>query len=90
VLGPMDIEAFVKLPMYFVHAETDRTCKVASTYAYSEARKRLGATSDKVLIYSDEDLVSWGVSPFLAHFSWVPLLDDYSEGSPLQWMIAQF
>ena len=90
VLGPMDTDAFVKLPMYFVHAETDRTCKVASTYAYSEARKRLGATSDKVLIYSDEDLVSWGVSPFLAHFSWVPLLDDYSEGSPLQWMIAQF
>ena len=90
VLGPMNTEAFVKLPMYFVHAETDRTCKVASTYAYSEARKRLGATSDIVLIYSDEDLVSWGVSPFLAHFSWVPLLDDYSEGSPLQWMIAQF
>ena len=90
VLGPMDIEAFVKLPMYFVHAATDRTCKVASTYAYSEARKRLGATQDKVLIYSDEDLVSWGVSPMMAHFSWVPLLDDYSEGSPMQWMISQF
>jgi predicted peptidase len=89
-LSPMDIEAFVKLPMYFVHAETDRTCKVASTYAYSEARKRLGAQDDKVLIYSDEDLVKWGVSPMMAHFSWVPLLDDYSEGSPMQWMIAQF
>lgn len=90
VLGPMDIEAFVNLPMYFVHAATDRTCKVASTYAYSEARKRLGATQDKVLIYSDEDLVSWGVAPMMAHFSWVPLLDDYSEGSPMSWMIAQF
>jgi predicted peptidase len=89
-LSPMDIEAFVKLPMYFVHAETDRTCKVASTYAYSEARKRLGAQDDKVLIYSDEDLVKWGVSPMMAHFSWVPLLDDYSEGSPMSWMIAQF
>jgi predicted peptidase len=90
VLEPMDVEAFVKLPMYFVHAATDRTCKVASTYAYSEARKRLGAQDDKVLIYSDEDLVKWGVSPFMAHFSWVPLLDDYSEGSPMSWMIAQF
>ena len=89
-LSPMDIEAFVKLPMYFVHAATDRTCKVASTYAYSEARKRLGAQDDKVLIYSDEDLVKWGVSPMMAHFSWVPLLDDYSEGSPMNWMIAQF
>ena len=87
--GPMDVEAFVKLPMYFVHASSDNTCKVASTYAYSEARKRLGATQDKVLIYSDEDLVSWGVSPMMAHFSWVPLLDDYSEGSPMGWLVSQ-
>ena len=90
VLGPMDVQAFVELPMYFVHAATDNTCKVASTYAYSEARKRLGATQDKILIYSDEDLVSWGVAPMMAHFSWVPLLDDYSEGSPMDWMIKQF
>ena len=89
VWGPMDVQAFVKLPMYFVHAATDNTCKVASTYAYSEARKRLGSTQDKVLIYSDEDLVSWGVAPMMAHFSWVPLLDDYSEGSPMDWMISQ-
>ena len=89
-LAPMDIDAFVKLPMYFVHAETDRTCKVASTYAYTEARKRLGATDDKMLIYSDEDLVRWGVAPMLAHFSWVPLLDDFSEGSPMDWMVKQF
>ena len=89
-LAPMDIDAFVKLPMFFVHAETDRTCKVASTYAYTEARKRLGATDDKMLIYSDEDLVRWGVAPMMAHFSWVPLLDDYAEGSPMDWMVKQF
>ena len=88
VLSPMDVQAFVNLPMFFVHAATDNTCKVASTYAYSEARKRLGATQDKVLIYSDEDLVSWGVSPMMAHFSWVPLLDDYSQDSPMNWMLA--
>ena len=89
VLSPMDIDAFVKLPMFFVHAETDRTCKVASTYAYTEARQRLGARDDKMLIYSDKDLVRWGVSPMLAHFSWVPLLDDYSEGSPMDWLVKQ-
>ena len=89
VLSSMDIDAFVKLPMYFVHAETDRTCKVASTYAYTEARKRLGAQDDKMLIYSDEDLVHWGVHPMLAHFSWVPLLDDYAEGSPMDWLVKQ-
>ena len=88
-LAPMDIDAFVKLPMYFVHAETDRTCKVASTYAYTEARRRLGAADDMMLIYSDEDLVRWGVAPMLAHFSWVPLLDDYSDGSPMDWLVKQ-
>ena len=88
-LSPMDINAFVKLPMFFVHAETDRTCKVASTYAYTEARKRLGAQNDKMLIYSDEDLVRWGVAPMMAHFSWVPLLDDYSDGSPMDWLVKQ-
>ena len=88
-LAPMDIDAFVKLPMYFVHAETDRTCKVASTYAYTEARRRLGAQDDQTLIYSDEDLVRWGVAPMLAHFSWVPLLDDYAEGSPMDWLVKQ-
>jgi predicted peptidase len=90
VLSPMDVQAFVNLPMYFVHAAMDNTCKVASTFAYSEARMRLGATRDKVLIYSNEDMIKWGVSPMMAHFSWVPLLDDYSEGSPMQWMISQF
>lgn len=50
----------------------------------------LGAKEDLLLIYSDEDLVRWGVAPMLAHFSWVPLLDDYAEGSPLSWMISQF
>ena len=89
VLSPMDADAFANLPMYFVHAESDRTCKVASTYAYIEARKRLGATKDKMLIYSDEDLVRWGVSPLMAHFSWVPLLDDYSAGSPMAWLVSQ-
>ena len=88
-LAPMDIDAFTKLPMFFVHAETDRTCKVASTYAYTEARKRLGATDDKMLIYSDEDLVHWGVAPAMAHFSWVPLLDDYAPGSPMDWLVKQ-
>ena len=90
VLSPMNIEAFVNLPMYFVHSETDRTCKVASTYAYTEARKRLGATQDKMRILSDDDLIHWGVAPMMAHFSWVPLLDDYSEGAPMDWLVKQF
>ena len=89
-LGKMDIEAFVNLPMFFVHAASDRTCKVASTYAYTEARKRLGATQDQMVIYSDEDLARWNVPAMLAHFSWVPLLNDYSEGAPMNWLVKQF
>ena len=86
----MDTEAFVKLPMHFVHASSDQTCKIASSYSYIEARKRLGATQDRLRVYSDEDMAEYGLPVMLAHFSWVPLLDDYSEGSVMRWMIDQF
>ena len=88
-LADMDTDAFVKLPMFFVHAASDRTCKVASTYSYFEARKRLGAKDDQMKIYSDEEMAAYGIPVMIAHFSWVPLLDDYSEGSPMRWMLAQ-
>ncbi len=87
---PMDTEAFVGLPMHFVHASSDQTCKIASSHAYIEARKRLGATQDRLRVYSDEDMAAYGLPVMLAHFSWVPLLDDYSEGSVMRWMIDQF
>ena len=87
---PMDTEAFVKLPMHFVHASSDQTCKIASSYSYIEARKRLGATQDRLRVYSDEDMAAYGLPVMLAHFSWVPLLDDYTEGSVMRWMIDQF
>ena len=90
VLSPMNQEAFAALPMYFVHAASDQTCKVASTYAYTEARKRLGATADLMHIYSDEEMLAYGLPPMIAHFSWVPLLDDYSEGTAMDWLVKQF
>ena len=88
--APIDTEAFVKLPMHFVHASSDQTCKIASSYSYIEARKRLGATQDRLRVYSDEDMAAYGLPVMLAHFSWVPLLDDYSEDSVMRWMIDQF
>ena len=88
--APIDTKAFVALPMHFVHAASDQTCKIASSHAYIEARKRLGAKDDRLLVYSDEDMAAWGLPAMLAHFSWVPLLDDYSEGSVMRWMIDQF
>ena len=86
-LSDIDTEAFVNLPMYFVHADSDRTCKVASTHAYFEARSRLGAKNDLKRIYTDEELAAYGIPVQIAHFSWVPLLDDYSEDSPMRWML---
>ena len=90
VLSPIDTKAFVELPMYFVHASSDQTCKITSSYSYIEARKRLGAREDKLRVYSDEDMAAYGLPPMIAHFSWVPLLDDYSEGSVMRWMTGQF
>ena len=90
VPAPMDTEAFVKLPMYFVHAVSDRTCKIASSNAYIEARRRLGARDDRLRVYSDGEMAAYGLPVMLAHFSWVPLLDDYAEDSVMRWMIGLF
>lgn len=89
-LQDIDTKAFVNLPMYFVHAEDDTTCKVASTHVYMEARKRLGAKNDKVQIYSDADMKEYGFGGFLAHFSWCRLLNDYKDGSAMDWLVKQF
>lgn len=90
VLTPMDKEAFVKLPMYFVHAQDDNTCKVISSWTYLNARKRLGATQDKIQIYSDADMKAYGFGGMLSHFSWCRQLNDYTPGSSMDWLVKQF
>lgn len=89
VLEDMDTKAFCNLPMFFVHAESDKTCKVISSYAYFEARKRLGAVNDKIQIYDDAYMLKFGIPAMISHFSWVPLLNDYSEGTAMDWMLKQ-
>ena len=89
VLENMDTQAFCNLPMFFVHAESDRTCKVISSYAYFNARKRLGAQNDKIEIYDDAYMQQFGIPTMISHFSWVPLLNDYSEGKAMDWLVNQ-
>lgn len=89
VLADIDTEAFCNLPMYFVHADSDPTCKVISSYAYYGARQRLGAKNDQIQIYDDAHMQTFGIHKMLSHFSWVPILNDYSEGTPMDWIIKQ-
>lgn len=89
-LCEMDKEAFVKLPMYFVHAQDDNTCKVISSWTYLNARKRLGAKDDKIQIYSDDDMKAYGFGGFLSHFSWCRQLNDYTPGSSMDWLVNKF
>ena len=87
VLEDMDTKAFCDLPMFFVHAESDRTCKVVSSHAYFNARQRLGAKNDKIEIYDDAYMQKFGIPTMMSHFSWVPLLNDYSEGKAMDWLV---
>lgn len=86
-LQKMDINAFVNLPMFFAHAQDDNTCKVISSHAYFDARKRLGAKNDKIRIYSDADMKEYGFGGMLSHFSWCRVLNDYNEGAPMDWIV---
>ena len=89
VLSDIDTKAFCALPMYFVHADSDTTCKVISSYAYYGARKRLGAEKDLIQIYDDAYMQEYGIPKMISHFSWVPLLNDYSEGTAMDWLVKQ-
>ncbi len=88
-LADIDTEAFCRLPMFFIHADSDFTCKVISSHAYFGARKRLGAESDKLQIYDDAYMQQFGIPKMISHFSWVPLLNDYSEGTAMDWLVKQ-
>lgn len=88
-LAQIDTKAFCRLPMFFVHADSDMTCKVISSHAYFEARKRLGAEDDKIQIYDDAYMLKFGIPKMISHFSWVPLLNDYSEGTAMDWLVKQ-
>lgn len=85
----INLDAFLSTPLYFVHAQDDQTCKVISSHVYFDARKRLGAKDDRITIYSDEYMKKFGVGGMLNHFSWVTLLDDYSDGSAMDWLLKQ-
>ena len=69
------------------YTDSYQTCKVAGTYAYFEIRRGLGAKNALKRTYTDEYLAAYGILVQIAHFSWVPLLDDYSEGGPMCWML---
>ena len=88
-LADIDTKAFCDLPMYFVHADSDMTCKVISSYAYFGARERLGAKNDLIQIYDDAHMQKFGIPRIISHFSWVPLLNDYSEGTAMDWLVKQ-
>lgn len=90
VAQPMDIQAFTRLPMYFVHAQDDGTCNVLSSYIYRDARRRLGATDDRLRIYSDDEMRAYGFGGPLSHFSWVRMLNDYGPGEAMDWLTRMF
>lgn len=87
VPAQMNTKAFLELPMYFAHAQDDTTCKPVSTETYFEVRAKLGAKNDKKIIYSDSDMKAYGFGGMLAHFSWCRVLNDYTPGSPMDWLV---
>lgn len=89
-LMPIDQEAFIKLPICFAHAEADNVCKVTSSISMFEARKALGAESDRLVIYSPQEMEEYGEGGMIySHFSWVRVLNDWTDDSPITWMLEK-
>ena len=89
-LQDINLKSFLKLPLYFVHAQDDTTCKVISSQVYFAARKNLGAKDDVLRIYSDQEMKEYGFGGMLSHFSWCRMLNDYTKGSAMDWMVQKF
>ena len=53
------------------------------------ARERLGAKNELIQIYDDAHMQKFGIPRMISHFSWVPLLNDYSEGTAMDWLVKQ-
>ena len=47
------------------------------------------AIADKIEIYDDAYMQKFGIPTMMSHFSWVPLLNDYSEGTAMDWLVKQ-
>lgn len=87
-LDDIDTEAFVALPIYFVHAENDKVCKSVSSEAMYAARQELGAENDRIRIYDDKYMESFGVTDTFKHASWIPALSEFDVDSPMGWMLS--
>lgn len=89
----VDTEALINVPIYFVHAENDPTCRVWSSKAMYEAMNNLGDTNNKLTIWSDEEMAEDGISnamgKTLLHWSWVKVLNHNEDGSPMNWLFKQ-
>ncbi len=96
VATPIDTEALVETPITFTHAQNDPTCNVESSKCYFEALNNLGAKNNKLIIWSDDDMKEYHISndesfgaPYLLHWSWVRMLNDATEGQPMDWLFKQ-
>ena len=87
VPGDIDTDAFLRVPVYFAHAQNDRVCKVMSSQAMYAARKQLGAANDRIRIYDDSYMERFGITDPFKHASWVPVLSEFDTDSPMGWML---
>lgn len=89
----VDTQKLLDVPIYYTHAENDPTCSSDSSKAMYKAMKNLGDKNNKIAIWSDDDMKEAGISNGsgggLLHWSWVKVLNENTEGSPMNWLFKQ-
>ena len=89
----VDTQKLLDVPIYYTHAENDPTCSSDSSKAMYKAMENLGDKNNKIAIWSDVDMKAAGISNAqgggLLHWSWVKVLNENTEGSPMNWLFKQ-
>lgn len=89
----IDTQKLLDVPVYYTHAENDPTCNVDSSKAMYKAMENMGDKNNKLSIWSDDEMkavgISNGMGGTLLHWSWVKVLNDNTDGSPMNWLFKQ-
>ena len=89
----VNTEALLNVPIYYTHAQDDKTCSVNSSIAMYESMKNLGDTNNELIIFSKEEMAESGIYNIagggLYHWSWVKVLDETEEGTAVYKMFQQ-
>ena len=110
VAKQIDTDALLRVPIHFVHAESDEVVVADTSKAMYEAMVQLADQNNVLTLYTDDEMheaiighgvvaeALWNIPDLgngmsgkgtSCHFSYDKMLNEYGEGTPMDWLFQQ-